>query len=657
MRNARSWADRREAMTKPTTIADLLERGSAENLIGRTRELALLSELLAPSGPVVAYVHGPYGIGKSALLAALQTPLAFRGIYNVRIDGNAVAPQPEAVIRAIASALGAECRTLPELVSVLGGDRRTFIVIDNIDALRLTASWLRRDFVPALPAHTRLALAGRLPPPVAWVTDLGAMFMSIPLVSLPREAALTALREMGLDDDAAGRIWEISRGHPLSLRMALQAERAGALEEVDTLGDLCEAIIAGAGVPSLRQIVQAAAVVRRVTRPLLAAMVGSDALDELDAFAALPFVALDREGHYLAEPVRRLQRTRLLAVEPRLHAGLRAAAVAWITGQLGAAEPGERWRYMADLLYLVEHPQVRDAFFPADAQLPPVEPSTPADLTAVLNICEARVGSGERRILERWIEALPHRLNVARGARGEVLAFYICASSEDDLADLTSPDPLLACWRADAAARPSPGRMLFIRQLLARHPNETAAEKAACMLDLKRYYFEHWSLTRVYTAASPGTIAGPLMRRLGFRPLSPTRDQLPGSLVLDLPGAGLVGWISSLVGRAPELPPPSDLAFARDRREIEIDGARVRLTRLEANVLALLIDRAPAVVSREDLIDAVWRREFVGSNVVDAVVRTLRRKLGSESQRIETVPKAGYRYVTAVLAFPECARP
>jgi hypothetical protein len=634
-------------MTKPTTIADLLERGSAENLIGRTRELALLGGLLAPGGPVVAYVHGPYGIGKSALLAALHTPVALRGIRSVRIDGGAVEPQPEAVIAAVASALGAACRTLPELVSVLSDRRRTVIVIDNIDALRLAASWLRRDLVPALPAHTRLAVAGRLPPPAAWVADLGAMFMSIPLVPLEREVALIALCKMGLDDDAAGRVWEISRGHPLSLRMALQAARAGALEAVDTLGELCDAIIEGAGVPSLARMVQAAAVVRRVTRPLLAAMLGGDALDDLDAFAALPFVALDREGHYLAEPVRRLQSTRLLAVEPRLHAGLRAAAVAWITGQLGAAEPGERWRYMADLLYLVEHPQVRDAFFPADAQLPPVEPITPADLAAVLDICEARVGAAERRIIERWAEALPHRFNVARGTRREVLAFYVCASSEDDLAVLTPADPLLACWRADAAARRPPGRILFIRQLLASDPDDAAPERAACMLDLKRYYFEHWSLARIYTAASPGTIAGPLLRRLGFRPLSTTRDRQPVSMVLDLPEAGLVGWISGLVGSARERAPPYDLAFVRDRREIEIDGARVRLTRLEANVLALLIDRAPAVVSREDLIDAVWRREFVGSNVVDAVVRTLRRKLGPESQRIETVPKAGYRYVTA----------
>lgn len=636
-----------QGMTKPTTIADLLARGSAESLIGRTRELGLLSELLAPGGPAVAYVHGPYGIGKSALLAAFQMPLALRGIGSVRIDGGAVEPQAEAVIAALASALGAECRTLPELVSILAGDRRTVIVIDNIDALRLVAGWLRRDLVPALPAATRLAVAGRLPPPVAWMADLGAMFMSVPLVPIQRDVALAALREAGLDGGAADRVWEISCGHPLTLRMALQAARAGALEAVDTLGDLCEAIVAGAGEPSLRQMVQAAAVVRRVTRPLLAAMLGDDALDGFDAFAALPFVALDGEGHYLVEPVRRLKSTRLLAVEPGIHAGLRAAAVTWITGQLGSAKRGERWRYMADLLYLVEHAQVRDAFFPADAPLPPVEAATPADLTEVLDITEARVGSDERRIVERWVEALPHRFNVARGARGEVLAFYICASSEDDVTELAHADPLLACWRADVAARRPSRRVLFIRQMLARDPDDAAPEAAACMLDLKRYYFEQWSLARVYTAASAVKIAGPLMRRLGFRPLSPARDRLPGSMVLDLPGAGLVGWVSALVGGTPERASPSDLAFARDRREVQIDGACVRLTRLEANVLALLIDRAPAVVSREDLIDAVWRREFVGSNVVDAVVRTLRRKLGPESQRIETVPKAGYRYVTA----------
>jgi len=75
-----------------------------------------------------------------------------------------------------------------------------------------------------------------------------------------------------------------------------------------------------------------------------------------------------------------------------------------------------------------------------------------------------------------------------------------------------------------------------------------------------------------------------------------------------------------------------------------IDRQVVELTPLEAQVLAELIDRAPAVVRREELIERVWRRAFVGSNVVDTVIRTLRRKLGSKRDRVQTVAKSGYRY-------------
>ena len=76
-------------------------------------------------------------------------------------------------------------------------------------------------------------------------------------------------------------------------------------------------------------------------------------------------------------------------------------------------------------------------------------------------------------------------------------------------------------------------------------------------------------------------------------------------------------------------------------------GRAIELTPLEAQVLAELIDRAPAVVRREDLIERIWRRAYVGSNVVDTVVRTLRKKLGPRRDCIQTVPKAGYRYVGA----------
>ena len=56
-------------------------------------------------------------------------------------------------------------------------------------------------------------------------------------------------------------------------------------------------------------------------------------------------------------------------------------------------------------------------------------------------------------------------------------------------------------------------------------------------------------------------------------------------------------------------------------------------------------------VSRYDLMEAVWGyRNDTASNVVDVVVRSLRRKLGVESSAVETVRGTGYRFRTQVSA-------
>ena len=51
-----------------------------------------------------------------------------------------------------------------------------------------------------------------------------------------------------------------------------------------------------------------------------------------------------------------------------------------------------------------------------------------------------------------------------------------------------------------------------------------------------------------------------------------------------------------------------------------------------------------APVSRADLLREVWGTSYDGgSNTVDVVIRSLRRKLGAVADRIETVRGVGYR--------------
>jgi DNA-binding response OmpR family regulator len=61
-------------------------------------------------------------------------------------------------------------------------------------------------------------------------------------------------------------------------------------------------------------------------------------------------------------------------------------------------------------------------------------------------------------------------------------------------------------------------------------------------------------------------------------------------------------------------------------------------------VLNALAARRAAPVSRADLLRDVWGTSYNGgSNTVDVVVRSLRRKLGASADRIETVRGIGYR--------------
>lgn len=82
-------------------------------------------------------------------------------------------------------------------------------------------------------------------------------------------------------------------------------------------------------------------------------------------------------------------------------------------------------------------------------------------------------------------------------------------------------------------------------------------------------------------------------------------------------------------------------------REARLDGAPVPLTRTEFDLLAVLSARPNVVLSRAELITAVWGEGWVGDeHLVDVHIGHLRRKLGDAPARprfILTVRGIGYR--------------
>src|ERR1700756_3420270 len=101
------------------TIADLIREGRRSTLAGRNSELRLLSQVTAPGGPVVAYVHGPAGIGKTALISALDASLEDEGVRRLHIAAGAVEPTPTAILTALGKLLDQKARTVAELAKAL----------------------------------------------------------------------------------------------------------------------------------------------------------------------------------------------------------------------------------------------------------------------------------------------------------------------------------------------------------------------------------------------------------------------------------------------------------------------------------------------------------------------------------------------------------
>jgi DNA-binding response OmpR family regulator len=123
-----------------------------------------------------------------------------------------------------------------------------------------------------------------------------------------------------------------------------------------------------------------------------------------------------------------------------------------------------------------------------------------------------------------------------------------------------------------------------------------------------------------------------------------------------------VARIRAVLRRVPEEAPPAaapaghehrvgGLSVDTAMRRVVLDGDELALTRREFDLLALLVQNAGAVLTRERLIDEVWDTNWFGSTkTLDVHVSSLRKKLGDDavdSRYLHTVRGVGFRFAAA----------
>ena len=84
-------------------------------------------------------------------------------------------------------------------------------------------------------------------------------------------------------------------------------------------------------------------------------------------------------------------------------------------------------------------------------------------------------------------------------------------------------------------------------------------------------------------------------------------------------------------------------------RQVRAGDSIVHLSGIEQSLLYLLASRSGQIVTRDEILDAIWGPDFVAeSNIVDRHVRSLRIKLMNDYKHprfIATVPGKGYRFI------------
>lgn len=630
---------------------------AASGLVGREAEGRALHTLLDDDGPTVFFIHGIAGVGKSALLATFAAEARRTGAVVLLLEGGGIEPNEPGFVAALAKAIGREVSGAPELLDRLGRlGHRVVVALDTYEVLRPLDPWLRTDFATSLPHEVRLVLAGREPALSGWRTTLGSRFRSLTLGNLTADAARELLAGEGIAGDDARRVIRLARGHPLSLRLAAGAihEAPQADREASTVNalvrELTELYLARLD-PASRRALEAASVVRRPTRSLLSAMLPDAAADDmLERLHGMPFVHIARDGLVVHETVREVVAAFLRASDPERSRTYRIAAWRQLRQEVAGASRDELWRYTADLLYILENPIVREAFFPSTEHGYFVDAATAEDEAAIMSLARPQLSQASRGVLTAWWEAVPGAFRIARNPAGKLVGFYAAEQAGQIPRRVLDIDEVTRIQWDHLRRIPVPRgqRVLFYRfEVVAEEEGTTAMIRAALVLDLKRLYMElRPELRRIYIVGPESVLPPSPWARLGFQPLPGPPlmiDHVRHHLaLLDFGPASVDGWLTRII--ATELQVEDDAMLDVVQRQLVLDDRRVDLTKLEFEVLNYLNQRQGRVVDRRALLRDVWGYDDPGgSNVLEALVGSLRRKLGDRAPALQTVRGIGYR--------------
>ncbi len=572
------------------TIREAVDSLEERLFVGRDRDLETFVRWLEqPAGPApeILNVHGPGGVGKSALLGAFRRIALRGGRRVVLLDGRSVEPAPEAFLRAAAAGPGSRAAGTTAGAMARLNRSKALVLVDTFEELEELSRWLQEEFLPDLDTDVRVVIAGRFALGPAW-SEWQKIIRSLPLRGLRPAEIREYLARRGIEDAVlVQQIQAATGGLPLAASLAadmvqqLGVRRFEAVPEWPlAVRSLVERLLADVRDPDLREALEGCSVVRQFDEASLGATLGRrDISMAFDKLCRLSVVRPSEHGLMLHDDLRRILAGDLRWRKPDRFRELRLAALEHYRERARTAPPAERHWLVSERLYLWGNEVVQSILFREDEPgLVYVEPGRPGDGPDVLRVWSEWLErilpqqqamdyseftpEQDRDWLAELVEHPALRLRVARDHEGRAIGFDTALPIYAGSVPLLQAHPLFAkllrayFGPAGLAGLPDRAESTSYHYLLQAayteaHPEAT---EAALLRDLVGL------LTGggVFLTTTSTPSRKRLIEAIGFRWVEGAREWVwdrehpADGYVLDLSQIGVEPWIEAVVsGRAP----------------------------------------------------------------------------------------------------------
>lgn len=422
--------------------------------IGRTREHQHFVKWLTSASPAteVVCVSGIGGIGKTTLMMEMARTARQEKVRVLWLDCRTSARMPADFLTSIEMSLSTEYGVLrnsavPLLAFVTQEftEHTTVLFMDNCENIDLIEGWLLTNFLPQLNQTGILLVFGsRTGLPITWQTNpyWRKRLTTLHLDVFTDEEMQDYLAPYAMSDQVTERIARETRGHPLSVALAVEAVQFqdGQVNQVPQLisGVISAQLLKEVAEPSLHEALQVLSTLSVANQTELAKLTKHPLdLGQYHALARLSFIQSTPRGLSLHDVVKQVLRQDLQQRDPETFHQLAKDTIRMLADQYPGANSAEQIRIASQVLELygwlraIRHEY---ANFSTRPKTGPHQPFQSQDLPYLHRLledslqqqtwqCELITPDQHHALLDALAADCPEGIRVVRSATGIPLVF------------------------------------------------------------------------------------------------------------------------------------------------------------------------------------------------------------------------------------------